>query len=453
MACKINPKYQTPRGYRWGNEMILPYESLWGIINFFQYLNRLRKSDIVGSRHSKKGLSITNAKSRLNDQYMVFDFSGSLLDDLYIPAGHFPGFDSVEACPNLFSRVFNIRTNVYYCPICMQKYAYHSYMHQICGIDKCFIHDIRLVSTRLPYALNTYKKDGPYQFGDVRYEERFEFADVISLVKDREGFRYDILIANPDKFSSFHLDSGRPINTDHIAWGKKPFAVVRDEDYIKKYLKENYFDPQKMTVFSDPEVFFIDERLKYLRSEYGTDTVNKVILEYDDFGPDDEFLDRVKPYDPKLVRDILLLMLLGGNSRRDWLLVYDKRTARVSDYYGTSLYMNFLLGFHSFMSVSSNEDDDYQKTEKLVFNEDQLEYKDNGLIYYFVHPAEMCAALLMTRAYIDDMEKVFPDARSCCRYMRMGVSRKPPPLLYKIIKKGAGVFELYRGKAQKPLQG
>lgn len=133
----------------YSKEWIRPYESIWGIIQNIKLVNTISDKDIA---------SILEWNATIKEFYVqelaVYSQTHINVDiikqRLRIPENHFYPLDNI-----MISNHQNdiIRNNVYICPICMKKYGYHSYYHQLSWIDRCPWHDCPLEETDIFYGL------------------------------------------------------------------------------------------------------------------------------------------------------------------------------------------------------------------------------------------------------------------------------------------------------------
>lgn len=144
-------------GRIWLPEWVRPYESLWSIWQRYKQVNALSDNAVYAD------LSIKNSES-------VYYFSGDiwiyisrlisnvdLMNLFSIPEDH---FDCLQSLMNV-SKYQNkkmpllIPENLIYCPVCMEEHGFHSFLHQINGMNECPWHSgQKLVkSTDLMYRI------------------------------------------------------------------------------------------------------------------------------------------------------------------------------------------------------------------------------------------------------------------------------------------------------------
>ena len=448
----IDTRYQTPLGYRWNRDIVLPYESMWGIVNFFKYLNRLTNRDI-STRHPKyfrATLVNEHVAARLNADFLVYDFAGTVGDDLYIPEDQFSAYRPPYS--RIGTSLTPLRTEVWYCPVCMKKYAYHSYLHQVTGTENCFIHNEPLVRTGIPYAVDTDRADGPYQdswYSPSKAEgenaKKFEFDDIVDLVNSRKRFRTIVKSAAPDRTSVFCPTFYRSWKLNEDKWNKKPFAVlsgVKDLNAcLERYLPK---DGGRLTPFR-PDITYVSVRLEELEKVYGEVAVRLCLLASRKYGPGERYLKETEHLPPELARDCLLLLMLSGIDNVDGLFSLRQRSARITDLYGIGLYINFLAGLE--WTINSSYTEHAFEKPCVKFEQDgSFLYETDHDSYRIRHPEEVCASLLIMEQFAKDCHAFFPDARSCCDYMNTSKTRMPPKFYYRMVIKPDGTVNLHRGE-------
>lgn len=127
---------ELKNSYTWKDEYCLPFETEWARIAKFCFLNGVSWSYV------KKNIILRNHICVENERYIHYDL---------------PQFMSA----NKTSEEFKI------CPQCM-KYGYQSYLHEIKGMDYCFLHKCTLINI-LPDEVRA-SEDGTYKFIDISVE-------------------------------------------------------------------------------------------------------------------------------------------------------------------------------------------------------------------------------------------------------------------------------------------
>ena len=141
--------------YTWKEEYALPYESKWGRIAKFCYLNGLSWSYVLKTSEIRK--KICQDPSH----------------EFYLETPRFTPGKIIRS--TLMSKFEAYR----FCPKCM-KYGYHSYLHEIAGIDYCFLHGCALID--IPSDKFEASKNGTYEFVDVKTEDIINNEDILNLI-------------------------------------------------------------------------------------------------------------------------------------------------------------------------------------------------------------------------------------------------------------------------------
>ncbi|MBR4085268.1 MAG: hypothetical protein IKK33_13405 [Lachnospiraceae bacterium] len=134
--------------YTWKDEYCLPYESRWSRIAKFCYLN---------------GLSWSTVRHNITLRHSIT--CGDLPKHFYIHMPHFNGQYKHLYASN-FTNIGRIEAHKM-CIKCM-KYGYHSLLHEIKGIDYCFLHNCKL--TEIPEEKLNASQSGTYEFAEVKTE-------------------------------------------------------------------------------------------------------------------------------------------------------------------------------------------------------------------------------------------------------------------------------------------
>ncbi|RHQ10945.1 hypothetical protein DW974_20025 [Lachnospiraceae bacterium AM48-27BH] len=143
-------------GYTWKEEWILPYESLWGIIEKFKYLNMLDSIKTKGLEvKPSQCWDILEEREYYIYKYQTIFDSANLSKFFHIhPSSHF------EAATKFIwnNQKEYIDDHIRICPKCIAN-GYHSYIHQFAWEDKCFIHPREnLIRTKTKYCLQIFKQ-------------------------------------------------------------------------------------------------------------------------------------------------------------------------------------------------------------------------------------------------------------------------------------------------------
>lgn len=168
------------KGYIWDSKWIWPYESLYGMISKFAYINVLYGDsmfNLINVNGCKKGMTtyyynkyMTISKYKIDfikaTELLQFDIVRELLEwvkELLYPLNlkSFP-YSFEFAKEQWFRRTFT------YCPECM-RYGYHSIYHQLAFTDHCFIHkDVHLQEScpscgeKISYAIQSKRGIIPF---------------------------------------------------------------------------------------------------------------------------------------------------------------------------------------------------------------------------------------------------------------------------------------------------
>lgn len=163
-----NPRNKliTLNGWLYSPEWIRPYESLWSIIQTIKYVNMISDKDICNIFRISG-----NVNQYYSDKISMYGRINVSPSDirgiLKIPEEH---FDAMERVSILNESEDFISDRVRICPVCMQKYGYHSYFHQFRGINNCPWHGTELIDKDMLYGIWSRKtlcydldlKDYPY---------------------------------------------------------------------------------------------------------------------------------------------------------------------------------------------------------------------------------------------------------------------------------------------------
>lgn len=145
---------QTDNGFDFGRRIyskawIRPFESIWSIIQNIKLVNTICDKDLASTlswnanvkEHYVQDLA-TYSQTHVNTK--------KIIEILHIPENQFHPMDQIVISNNQNDI---IRNNVRICPVCMKKYGYHSYYHQLSWIDKCPWHDCKLEDTEVFYGI------------------------------------------------------------------------------------------------------------------------------------------------------------------------------------------------------------------------------------------------------------------------------------------------------------
>lgn len=136
--------------YTWKDSYCLPFETAWARIAKFSYLNGL-------------SWSYVQQKTKLR-HYICTQFEKEIVLNI----------------PDFFLRKKNFE-DFKICPECM-KYGYQSVLHQIKGLDFCFLHKCSLITVS-PKQLES-SKYGTYEFIEIKTENLIKNIELYSLLQE-----------------------------------------------------------------------------------------------------------------------------------------------------------------------------------------------------------------------------------------------------------------------------
>ena len=133
--------------YTWKDEYRLPYESDWSKIAKFSFLNGISWTSVYSNFRLRKKIL-----GEPSDQFFT----------------KMPKFKAKKFYPYKNGYRTIDKFDVYQmCPVCM-KYGYHSKLHEIEGVERCFLHKCKLSEiNREQYYASQY---GTYEFCDIKIE-------------------------------------------------------------------------------------------------------------------------------------------------------------------------------------------------------------------------------------------------------------------------------------------
>lgn len=163
--------------YTWKNEYALPYESQWGRIAKFCFLNGLSWNHVLHDIKLKNALCADIPR----------------WEYIHIPIAKKPKILAEHG-----KRIFNVNKM---CPDCM-KYGFHSPLHETEGMDYCFIHECQLIE--IPIEKFYQSEHGTYAFYDVKVENIIRNGDIANKVLEYKQKIFNSKIQS--KFISFARD-------------------------------------------------------------------------------------------------------------------------------------------------------------------------------------------------------------------------------------------------------
>lgn len=433
MEEKRDERYVTASGYRWNRGMVLPYESIWGIIQLFKYINRLRNGDILKRPSSYiRPPMLFEERTRFNEEYCIYGSFGEILEDLSIPDGHFIPAGcrkdgSVAGLDRIYTR--GIRKDIWYCQKCI-KHGYHSYYHQRACTERCFIHGCRLIkSDILPYTVSTGVMDGPYQAYGKEWDAGSMPAELIKMIRGRRVLAEKIKNAWKQPEISFYRTSiDEYFDPDDAAWDKDPFKEIKKEEARDKgselfgmLEKRAGTEGNKRWVIW-PDKLLIRAELEDIKKKYGENNVTKCIIALGSSWSEETFADFVREIDQDMARKILLLMMFLGTDRITELLELENPdTCVTKDFYGLSLRHRFFSDADTWPAGHRHE--------------------------LITDPEKFCIPILLAQQFMKDISDDFPDVQSCRRYISRRSNRKYPVFFYRAEKdQYTGNIRLYKGE-------
>lgn len=136
-------------GYVWKKEWVYPYESLWGIVEKFKFLNAMNSIRCKGftTKHVQS-YSVFEDKQFYIFFYQV-DYQNEMLAK-FLDISIETHFDALKKFSwNTLNDYMERKIKI--CPICISK-GYHSYIHQLFWEDTCFLHPgQKLIETSINY--------------------------------------------------------------------------------------------------------------------------------------------------------------------------------------------------------------------------------------------------------------------------------------------------------------
>ncbi|WP_312371408.1 hypothetical protein [Lachnoclostridium sp.] len=167
--------------YTWNTNWVNPYESPWSIINKFMFANQIHGIDAARELTTTQLREIDNYRAKYihtgivsNYQFKdntwcigdksIVDYGMENIKNLLKPLLSFQNrfIRSNNICSTVIKKTLN------YCPECM-KYGYHYIFHQFTFLDRCLVHNKKLISTcpicneEIPYAIEFQYNIHAYQ--------------------------------------------------------------------------------------------------------------------------------------------------------------------------------------------------------------------------------------------------------------------------------------------------
>ena len=250
-------------GYIWRPEWVLPYESLWNIVEKFRYINCLDSLRIPLLKLSHRTITDGTPYDAYN---YIFPGTLSYKDDelpqyFGMNDTHFSVMEVLS--DNKLSLYMDEKIKV--CPGCICM-GYHSFLHQLSFMDKCFVHDkVSLITTEIPYSLNYINQ---FNYGDI-----CNFHHSIDLL--------DILTKKERIFKGRLVKNDRLANYIKIIIPEYPYAKV-DSSSIKNandYLYNAFWNNGKHHCLFNP-IWKLSK--KSAEEKWGTDYSNSVFDIYSD---------------------------------------------------------------------------------------------------------------------------------------------------------------------------
>ena len=127
-------KYQNSEGYVWKKEWIRSHESLWGILQRYKLVNVMNDAQMMRSLGMANGQVVNFQPEECC--YIKGNCKSRVKDFLGISSRHFAAMGMFQGMSADQASCF-IEQNLKYCPVCLSRYGFHSYYHQLTGIEEC----------------------------------------------------------------------------------------------------------------------------------------------------------------------------------------------------------------------------------------------------------------------------------------------------------------------------
>ena len=165
-------KYQNSMGYIWKKEWIRPYESLWGILQRYKLVNVMNDAQMMRSLGMANG-QVVNFQAE-ECCYIKGNCKSRVKDLLGTSNSHFAAMGMFQGLSTDQASCF-IEQNLKYCPVCLSRYGFHSYYHQLTGIEECPWHpEEKLITDKTRSYIITSGKSYAYGY------EAFAKMDLLS---------------------------------------------------------------------------------------------------------------------------------------------------------------------------------------------------------------------------------------------------------------------------------
>lgn len=256
--------------YIWKKDWIISYESLWGIIEKFKYINCLESLNT-------KVFNLKVGSALMRDEYN-YTFRNNIIytpQELSKKFGIFQyHYDYLKPFKNNKIEEY-MDTKLKVCPVCI-KYGYHSFIHQFAFERKCFIHqDTNLIRTEQNYYIQNNKRTA-YEFLKSENIEVLSSDEMLTKIIYDKTFlnqsvskaanikKYNILQLNNTEnniyFNDFMTNEMKEFIHDSY-WGlhqkhKEPVFVIKKEYGNEIWEDINYTDSEDSLSVSVPKSKF-----------------------------------------------------------------------------------------------------------------------------------------------------------------------------------------------------
>lgn len=197
-------------GYTWDKQFVLPYESLWGIIEKFRYFNALKT--LKSKKLPFKVSYFSNLYDNEDGYIYYYNVSYDTKDICnFLKINYLHHFKPLEKLAgNNLSFLFEKKVQI--CPKCI-RYGYHSYFHQLCFRDGyCFIHsNEKLVQTEIPYYIS-YSEDGYFFDNDIIHKYLLPSQDIIYNLLVEKNFKFPDIVHWGDNICNLKIYNFNPTN-------------------------------------------------------------------------------------------------------------------------------------------------------------------------------------------------------------------------------------------------
>lgn len=235
-------------GYTWKKSFLLPYESLWGIVEKFKYFNVM---PTIARMDCVRWKSSTASYNKDYHCYCSCHFNAEKLENHFLIAKN--AFNILENI-DIYPEEYLIDRKLKYCPVCI-KYGYHSLYHQLIFIEECPVHQVKLRHSMKLYEVRLEQNIG---LEDLKKEtDIMEAPEMISeYLCHGESLEYVVPRGNTEK--KLYLFINGPSQEDGITLNNVLTAFIFSGDIPK--------ESRSATVSYKKSEMLIDEIKKVGRS-------------------------------------------------------------------------------------------------------------------------------------------------------------------------------------------